>query len=59
MKTFNGFVYRISRGYYNNLLMGFKDSDGHFRKPLVTHNAVVEYLRSASGLLNIVDVVTD
>lgn len=54
-----GNIYRIPRKLYNNLLLGFKDSDGDFRKPLVTHEAVVEYLRKTSGLLHIVDVITD
>ena len=51
--------YRISKKYYFNLLNGIfeKHNGGWILKPLGSHENVVTYLRSESGLSNIVDVV--
>jgi len=53
-------IYRISKTHYNHLLKGQIDSRGRYIiHPLETHEAVVEYLKIDTGLMNLVDVVTD
>lgn len=53
-------IYKISQKLYDNLKNGVQDDKGNWIvKPLVTHKAVIEYLRQESGLKNITDVITD
>lgn len=53
-------IYRISKIYYRNLLKGLTDNRGNWLiSPLRTHQAVVEYLRQDSGLMNVAEVTTD
>lgn len=53
-------IYRISKVLYRNLLKGLMDSKGNWLiSPLRTHQAVVEYLRQDSGLMNVTEVTTD
>ena len=49
--------YQISKKLYSILLKGLPAKRGWIIEPLLTHEAVVKYIKTDSGLKNIIDVI--